>query len=529
MGLGSSERPGSRLADDGLGTLVRERDLLDAVGQALIVTDPAGTVAYWNGTAEELFGWTAEEAIGRTIVDLVPTAASVDDLFALVSRLGAGDSWSGDLSVQRRDGTPILAFFTFTTVWNADGEVIAVIAVSHDVTQRRSLERQLGNLAERLQLALGAGRMGTWSWDLASGRVSWDPAMEVLYGLEPGTFGGTIEDYLALIHPDDRQQVANGALASADTANPLTHEHRVVWPDGTEHWIEGRGNAIRDERGDIVGLVGVGIDIDDRKRLEAALLEAQALRTKIEMGRELDEQRHAVRVLNEVLIRPEFPSVPGIELGARYLPGDNTTGIGGDWYDAFLLPTGALLLAVGDVTGHGIPAARLMAKLRHATRAYGCQGLGPAEIVAGLDRFVEHFAIDAQYATVQLALLERATGRVQIASAGHPPAVLVTADHTELVELRGGHLLGLGRPDSAAETELVLDSGNALLLYTDGLIERRDEPIDDGLQRLVKAVEAFDTTRGAAALRDLALDKCLAGTTNLDDICILAAVRTSGP
>ncbi len=378
---------------------------------------------------------------------------------------------------------------------------------------------------ERLRFALEAGRMGTWTWSPESGVVTWDEAMEGLYGLAPGEFGSSVDEFFDRLHPEDRDWVVEEVAAAWTEARDISFEHRVIWPDGSVHWLEGRGRVVR--TGEVAtGVIGVGIDIDERKRLELAVSEAISQRATAELARELEHQRHAVQVLNEVLIRPDFPSIPGIEISARYLAADDAAGIGGDWYDSFLVPDGRLLVAVGDVTGHGIPAARLMAKLRHATRAYAVQSLPLVDVLRSLDEFVHLFSRDEQLATVQLALVDHATGVVEIASAGHPPALVIDHDHDRFADVEGGCLLGLGAPVVAGYERFELPPGAALVLYTDGLVERRGESVELGLERLLRSAKAVDLHDGASAVRDVVLDHCLQGTTPRDDVCILVVVRS---
>jgi serine phosphatase RsbU (regulator of sigma subunit) len=298
-----------------------------------------------------------------------------------------------------------------------------------------------------------------------------------------------------------------------------------VWPDGSVHWIEGRGRVVRDDSGAVVGMVGVAIDIDARKQLEAALQEAETRRHESEIGRQLDQQRQSIQVLHEVLIRPDFPPLETIELSAIYLPADDVAGVGGDWYDAFLVPDGRLVLAVGDITGHGVAAARLMAKLRHATRAYACQAASPERMLDELDRFVTHFAVEEQYATMQVVLVDQVTGRGRIASAGHPPALVVSPHGPRFLDLEGGHLLGLGPVGPVVAHDLMIEPGSGLLLYTDGLVERRSEHLAVGFERLCAAAGRAGVGSGAAALRDRVLEECVGGRKRDDDVCLLVAIR----
>lgn len=125
--------------------------------------------------------------------------------------------------------------------------------------------------AERLSLALEAGRMGTWLWDVASGRLEWDEPMERVFGLEPGTFGGTFEHYLALLHPEDRDGVVAVIEGSLAAKGDHYVEHRVLLPRGGIRWVSGQGRGLLDDVGDVRGMVGVGTDITARKRAELRL------------------------------------------------------------------------------------------------------------------------------------------------------------------------------------------------------------------------------------------------------------------
>jgi PAS domain S-box-containing protein len=121
---------------------------------------------------------------------------------------------------------------------------------------------------EHLQLALEAGRLGTWRWDAPTGEVVWDDTLEAMFGFEPGGFPGTFEAYAERLHPDDREFVLETIRRSMASGRGHEFEHRVVWPDGTVRWIEGRGRVVADVEGRACGMAGVAVDITDRKRLE---------------------------------------------------------------------------------------------------------------------------------------------------------------------------------------------------------------------------------------------------------------------
>ena len=415
--------------------------LLEAFGQAVIITSLDGIVVTWNPYAETLYGWTAAEAIGRSILELTPSPDAADQAAEVIERLRAGESWSGEFPVQRKDGTTFIAFVTDTPVRDDDGEIVAIVGVSHDVTERRVREEELRQNEELLRLTLEVAAVGTFTWDSTLGIFTWDPAVEELFGLAPGTFDGTYASVMASVHPEDRARVMGQITEAREAGRGVTVEFRAVWPDGSTHWLHARGRFLDDDAGDPVTMIGIVADIDERKRGEAAVAEAARART--------DHDRRAIQILHEVLIRPEFPVVEGFDIAARYLAADRDTALGGDWYDVFELPDHRIMIVIGDVAGHGIRAARLMAKLRHATRAYTCIDPDLVSVLKHLDEFLDHFSTADEFATIQLAVLDPGTGGVDLVSAGHPPPLLVDDRGARLLPVSPLPPIGWGHASSA--------------------------------------------------------------------------------
>ena len=141
----------------------------------------------------------------------------------------------------------------------------------------------------RSRLAMEASGLGTWSWDADTGEVMWDAALERIYGLPEGGYPRNYDDYLELLHPADRDQVAETVGASLKGGGDHKVEHRVIWPDGSIHWIEGWGRVLKDDQGRPTGLVGVTADITDRKRHEGRLLRLQSVTAALAEARTTDE------------------------------------------------------------------------------------------------------------------------------------------------------------------------------------------------------------------------------------------------
>ncbi len=181
------------------------------------------------------------------------------------------------------------------------------------------------------------------------------------------------------------------------------------------------------------------------------------------------------------VVSDEPPTFDGIELAARYQPA-STFKLGGDWWDSFALADGRIVFVVGDVAGHGVSAASAMTQVRTALRAYLFEGHSPATCLDKLDLLMAGL-LDERVATAVLAVLDPRAGRVELASAGHPPPMLLTRGTAYDVDLPVRPLLGVGT-GAAESVELDLPPGAALLLYTDGLVERRSADLDERTERL---------------------------------------------
>ncbi len=241
---------------------------------------------------------------------------------------------------------------------------------------------------------------------------------------------------------------------------------------------------------------------------DRAALAVQSLRSR--------DDRAAATALQRSLLPSDLPTVPGVEIAARYVPGDGR--VGGDWYDVFILPNGQLGLVMGDVAGSGLAAAVIMGRMRSALRAYALETADPADVLRKLDRKIQHFEPDPM-ATVAYAVLDPATGRLRVAAAGHfPPVAAVPGRRAALADIAVGVPIGVADDPPRETTTLALAPGTVLCFFTDGLIERRRIPIDERLSRLCQVV-APGPPEGVcgAVMRDL-VGREPAG----DDIAVLA-------
>ena len=232
--------------------------------------------------------------------------------------------------------------------------------------------------------------------------------------------------------------------------------------------------------------------------------------------------RAATAALQRSLLPSALPAIGGLDMAARYLPGSGH--IGGDWYDVFPLPSGGVCAVIGDVTGSGLNAAVIMGRMRSALRAYALQASSPGEILDSLGRKMRYFEPEAM-ATVLCAVLSPSLDEVSISSAGHlPPLVAVPGLPAALARIPADLPIGVSGPAPRRVSTLAFPPGSVLCLYTDGLVERRDRPIDDGIARLSAALTATDPEAACASVVAALSDR----SPHEDDVALLILRRAPG-
>jgi CheY-like chemotaxis protein len=247
---------------------------------------------------------------------------------------------------------------------------------------------------------------------------------------------------------------------------------------------------------------------------------SQAVAAAVEAQRSYDEEHRIAVTLQRSLLQSRLPEVPGLDLAVRYEPAGAQTEVGGDFYELTMLD-GRLLVAIGDVAGHSLHAATVMAEVRHAVRAYAVEGHPPGAVLELVNRFMRT-VLPKESATLCLFTLEPTTGKIRMASAGHPPPLLHTGEGAGYLETRGP-LLGINAP-RPADMEFTLPAGGSLVLYTDGLIERRDADIDVGLAALAEC--ATDVEPNLDVFCQRLLTRLAGAEEQADDIAVVVLRRS---
>lgn len=260
-----------------------------------------------------------------------------------------------------------------------------------------------------------------------------------------------------------------------------------------------------------------------QRRLDAEGL-AGELEVVAEENRELyAEQRSIAQTLQHALLPEELPRVPGLEASGRYVAGERSVDIGGDWYDVISLSPGSALLVVGDVSGRGLRAATTMASLRFAIQAYATEEDRPEVILSKLSGLL-NLGRDGQLATTLCARIDAEPRQVTLVSAGHLPPLLLADGEARFLEAPVGVPVGVEPSAAYRPVTVPVPAGATLLAFTDGLVERRGEQLDTGLERLRNSA-----LRARLTLPEL-LDKLVADLTAgeaKDDIAIVGLRWTS--
>jgi serine phosphatase RsbU (regulator of sigma subunit)/anti-sigma regulatory factor (Ser/Thr protein kinase) len=243
--------------------------------------------------------------------------------------------------------------------------------------------------------------------------------------------------------------------------------------------------------------------------------------TRLENALLYEREHRVAETLQRSLLPESVPQFERAELAALYLPGSSEASVGGDWYDALALDDTTIGLVIGDVVGRGVRAASSMGQLRNAVRAYLLEGYGPAQTLARVNRLLD--TLGGGFATLACLCVDTTTGTVRYANAGHPPPLVVGPDGaTRWLEDGLAPPIGAARDIVYRQAEDAVPDGGALVLYTDGLVERRGEPIDTGLARLAEA--ASDSPAHAATLAQR-LVAAMPGSARPDDVAVLAVSR----
>jgi PAS domain S-box-containing protein len=264
--------------------LRRNKHLIDLSHDAIVTADSKRRITGWNAGATEMYGWTENEALGKVIHDLLRTSnhTSAAGIDAILHR---EDRWDGELHHIARDGRRLVVESRQVLLRDDANQPVGILEINRDVTERKHAEEEARRANEQRRLALESAQMGTWSLDIASGKISWDERCAEVLGFDDSA-GCQIDyaDLLARIHPDDRASHDEAIKkATTDPSNgEYSNEFRILRPDGAVRWVASHGRVLSAADAAsrrAVRLVGVGMEVTERRQAEERLREEQKLQS----------------------------------------------------------------------------------------------------------------------------------------------------------------------------------------------------------------------------------------------------------
>ncbi|MEU3889091.1 SpoIIE family protein phosphatase [Streptomyces sp. NPDC029041] len=485
-----------------------------------------------NGALASMHGVPEADHVGRHFREILPGAPFMTAENQMREVLETGLPLVDEQVVGRTRADPDHDHAWAVSLYRLEdqsGHVLGIANVVVDVTDRYEAARQADRAQQRLRLmADGSARIGT---TLEVERTAQELADVLVPDLADMIAVDILDSVLRTGRPDRGEGpalfralavktayptgaseaiIAPGHLTTYHADHPAAHCLRTRKPLLITHLDSGELSRIAADdaaagllaeagvhtdmavpliaRGEIIGVMGLArarnpqpFDEDD---LTLACELASSAALSIDNAVLHQHIRSAAETLQRSLLPRPSPRRPGLEIAARYRPAQAFSEVGGDWYDIIPLSGDRTALAVGDVMGSGIPAATAMGRLRTATSTLADLDLAPSRILTHLDRITQ--GLDPYIATCVYAVHDPHAGRLQVACAGHLPPVLVRAGRPpELLDLPTGTPLGVG--SGSFETSVVaMNPGDQLVLYTDGLVETRDDPIDERLDELLR-------------------------------------------
>jgi sigma-B regulation protein RsbU (phosphoserine phosphatase) len=487
-----------------------EAAVMDRLNAAVIVCDLTGRLIYANPYAERMYGRPASELVGAMAEEVAGVELDPSTALRILGELKVGRTWEGEFEVHRPDGSSVTVRASDSGLYDESGRLTGVVSMVTDISDHRQSVDRLSRETRALRFLLDATTVLASSLDFRDClRRLAQLAVPILGDLclIDVAVNGTVAR-MAAAHADPGRQPLADELASRYPPDPRGSHPAVkaiktgrpeIASDVTEEFLRATSRderhlqILRDlgftsymcaplrARGRNLGTItlvsaGSGRRFDDEDLALAGEL-AQRAALVVDNARLLSERTRVAQSLQAALLPPSLPRVPGLDMAARYRAAGEANDVGGDFYDVFGVGRGVWAAAVGDVCGTGPEAAAVTGLVRHALHASAQQSRDPAVLLDTANAVLreEHDQDWERFCSAACAVIRPgAAVRVTLASAGHPPVMVLRADgRVEEIEIRG-LALGLDTRVRPQTRRMVLGAGDVLLLYTDGLTEARD-------------------------------------------------------
>ncbi|MEU7104036.1 SpoIIE family protein phosphatase [Streptomyces sp. NPDC046215] len=499
------------------GTVALVQAVFDVLpGPAVLLTpvrSPAGDVEDFRIDAAapqsvDVAGRRGRTLVGLRILECYPTVAGADVWQGYLRTLTTGTPYEGEPFAYEE----VVAGLRQRSVYSVRavklGDALVVTWVAHD-----DAARQQALLADLQRL----GNLGWTDWNLVTGAITWSPQVHAVLDRDPEEGPLPLDAFPRDVLPEDAPDFTRALRRLLDAATPLDRHVRITTRGGVRH-LRVVAEAVPDAHGTPVEVHGFVQDVTAQRAAELALTETRqavlAQRNVLQAERTV-----AARLQHALLPLPgQSLHLADLRVDVAYLPSHDDLNVGGDWYSAVDMP-GGVLFAVGDVAGHGIDAVATMAQLRFTAKGMVVTGSSLTGALHRLNTLLLHTRDHHATATLVLGRYDPAERCLTWVQAGHPPPLLVRHGKAEFLSAPDGILLGASLRPSFGEAVCRLVPGDHLLLYTDGLIERPGEHLDEGMDRLARAAETELSADGPGSL-DALLSRLLPDEQR-DDVCLL--------
>ena len=489
-----------------------------SLGEGVYAVDLEGRLTFMNPAACAILGRTEPELLGQDMHAVIHAGAGDKASCPLLEVMHSGlPARSDSDTFLAADERPVPVAWTSTPIL-VDDEVVGAVVAFHDVSGAREAAFRLRQEAQLTETLLHiAGRLSA-ELDLDAVVQTVTDAGTQLTGAQFGAFFYNLiddngESYtLYAISGVDRSAFegfplprntpvfgptfrGEGIVRYDDvTASPDfgTMEPHHGMPPGHLPVRSYLAVPVISRTGEVLGGLffgheRAGVFDENDERLIAGIASHAAI--AVDNARQFGREQQVAEALQRSLLPRRLPDLEGVSTAARYQPASSDVEVGGDWYDVIPLPGGSVAAVIGDVAGHSVHAATVMGQVRNALRAYALEGHSPAVVMERVNRFLA-VVEPAEMVTCCYVELSQEQGTATIVRAGHPPPVLaLPGEGAWLLDVEGGLPLGVDEETSYVESTVLLEQGATVVLYTDGLIERSDLPVDVGLDRLRDAIE----------------------------------------
>jgi len=447
-------------------------------------------VKIYNDGYGEMIGAKHPRALGAPVAEIWPEIwDTIGPMFESVTKTGVA-TWSENepLLIDRRGFTEECTFtFSYSPLFDDDGSINGIVDISVETTRETVQARRLECIAD-LSASLSLLDQPTDACVAAISALARHSADVVAADIVLNLDGALVP-----IASNRRSLPPGGNLyselaASGDGRSRTVGQREPGFP--AEHRIV----PMFDARGEVSGVFVA--TLNPMRPFDAAYSQfidvlAQTISNVIERAKRRSEIVGELQLVSDTLQRAMLPAVrDSPTIAARYLPASNNLSVGGDWYDIVDLPGDRRALVVGDCVGHGLNAATAMGQLRSAARALLLEGRDPARMISSLDGFAGSIEGGA-CASVTCVLVDRHKGEISYCRAGHPPPLVAGPSGARWLDASGGPVLGVQPESERVNTVVPFGLDDVLVMYTDGLVERRGRPFNDQLDKLAENVLAL--------------------------------------